>query len=77
VEPSLRRNLPAGHVAFASLASERALVAQAGGDWKTVLGLSDDAVSITKRRSKPDSMASTICRFAWCGGPRSTDSSVI
>src|SRR5205085_8581835 len=32
VEPWLKRNLPPGHVAFASLTSQRALLAQARGD---------------------------------------------
>ena len=31
-EPRLRRRLPAGHIAFASLASNRALIAQGRGD---------------------------------------------
>ena len=48
VEPWLKRNLPPGHVAFASLTSQRALLAQARGDLKTALRLSDEAIAMTE-----------------------------
>ena len=46
VEPKLRRNLPAGHYAFASLASERALNAQAAGDPRTASRFAKQAMDI-------------------------------
>lgn len=46
VEPKLRRNLPAGHYAFASLASERALNAQAAGDLRTASRFAKEAWDI-------------------------------
>jgi tetratricopeptide (TPR) repeat protein len=52
VEPRLRRNLPPGHIAFASLASERALVARARGDLKVATDLADQAVAITEASVK-------------------------
>jgi tetratricopeptide (TPR) repeat protein len=48
VEPRLRRNLPAGHIAFASLASEHALNAQAAGDLSSALNLFNQAVAIVE-----------------------------
>jgi len=48
VEPRLRAQLPAGHVAFASLASERAAVAQAAGDLRAALGYADTAQAIAE-----------------------------
>ena len=47
VEPLLRRELPAGHYAFASLALERAFLAQATGDLPTALRLVNEAFAIT------------------------------
>jgi serine/threonine protein kinase/tetratricopeptide (TPR) repeat protein len=52
VEPRLRRGLPAGHIAFASLASNRALIAQAGGDLPAALEHSDEAVVISEAAMK-------------------------
>ena len=46
VEPRLRSNLPAGHIAFASLAAERALLAQAEGDLPAAIRLIDAAKSL-------------------------------
>jgi tetratricopeptide (TPR) repeat protein len=46
VEPTLRRNLPPGHIAFASLAWQQALNAQARGDLQTALDLANQAVAI-------------------------------
>ena len=46
VEPRLRQNLPAGHYAFAALASERALDAQAAGDLHAASRYEKDAMDI-------------------------------
>jgi tetratricopeptide (TPR) repeat protein len=48
VEPALRRNLPPGHYAFASLISEHALIALARGDLATALQLSQQALTIVE-----------------------------
>jgi len=46
VEPRLRKNLPPGHFAFATLSAARALNALASGDTSDALKLADEAVSI-------------------------------
>jgi serine/threonine protein kinase len=46
VEPRLHKSLPAGHIAFGSLALQRALNAQARGDTRTALELVNQAVAI-------------------------------
>ena len=51
-EPRLRRNLPAGHYAFAALASERALNAQAAGDLSAALELTKQAMTIAEAAVK-------------------------
>jgi tetratricopeptide (TPR) repeat protein len=48
VEPRLRRGLPAGHIAFATLASNRALIAQASGNLPAALEQANDAVTISE-----------------------------
>jgi eukaryotic-like serine/threonine-protein kinase len=48
VEQRLRRSLPAAHIAFASLASQQSLNAQARGDAATAMQLANQAVSITE-----------------------------
>jgi serine/threonine-protein kinase len=48
VEPELRKGLPAGHIAFATLASSRALLAQAHGDLQAALELSTEAVTLSE-----------------------------
>jgi serine/threonine protein kinase/tetratricopeptide (TPR) repeat protein len=52
VEPKLRQGLPAGHIAFGTLASDRALLAQAQGDLQTALEFSDEAVAVAEAASK-------------------------
>jgi eukaryotic-like serine/threonine-protein kinase len=52
VDPRLRRSLPAGHIAFASLASDRALVAQARRDMPAALQHSKEAVAISEAAMK-------------------------
>jgi serine/threonine-protein kinase len=52
LEPSLRRELPPGHYAFASLTSDQALLAQAKGDLATALQLADKAVAIDEAAIK-------------------------
>jgi serine/threonine protein kinase len=48
LEPRLRRKLPPGHYAFASLTSDKALLAQANGDLPSALQLADEAISIAE-----------------------------
>jgi len=52
VEPRLRRNLPPGHYAFSSLASEQSLIALARGDPRTALRLADQALVIDEAAIK-------------------------
>jgi len=52
VEPRLRQSLPAGHYAFASLASEQALVALANGDVSAALRFADQGVAIDEAAIK-------------------------
>jgi len=52
VEPRLKRGLPAGHIAFASLASDRALVAVARGDLHEALEHANEAVAISEAAMK-------------------------
>ena len=46
MEPWLRKNLPAGHIAFGSLAAQRALLAQAQGDSASAMRFANEAVVI-------------------------------
>jgi tetratricopeptide (TPR) repeat protein len=46
VEPRLRQQLPPGHIAFASLTSERGLLAQARGELRMALDLTDGAIQM-------------------------------
>ena len=48
VEPRLRTALPPGHIAFAALASERALLARAQGDLQAALELMNPAIAIAR-----------------------------
>jgi eukaryotic-like serine/threonine-protein kinase len=52
VEPKLRRGLPPGHIGFASLASDRALIAQARGDSQGALEHANEAVAIAEAAMK-------------------------
>lgn len=51
-EPRLRRNLPPGHYAFASVASERSLISLADGDLPDALRLANEAVAIDEAAIK-------------------------
>ncbi len=46
MEPWLRKNLPAGHIAFGSFASQQSLLAQAQGDSAAALRFANEAVVI-------------------------------
>ena len=48
VEPRFRRMLPANHISFAALASERALLAQARGEMDRAIALADRAVGLAE-----------------------------
>jgi len=48
----LRRNLPAGHIAFAALASQKSLLEQARGRMDAALELANQAVSIAEASIK-------------------------
>jgi hypothetical protein len=52
LEPRLRRLLPAKHYAFASLASDKSLLARAEGDLSRALQLADQAVDIDEASIK-------------------------
>jgi tetratricopeptide (TPR) repeat protein len=48
LEPRVKRLLPPGHIAFASLASEHSLLAQARGDARSALADADRALAIAE-----------------------------
>jgi hypothetical protein len=52
LEPRLRKELPPGHYAFASIASEKSLLAKAEGDLPNALNFANDAVSIVEAAMK-------------------------
>jgi serine/threonine protein kinase len=52
VEPKLRRQLPAGHYAFASLASDKAILAEAAGNFTRALQLADQAIAMDETSIK-------------------------
>ena len=52
VEPRLRQTLPPGHYAFASLVSDKSLMAQMQGDFTTALQLADQAVAMDEATVK-------------------------
>jgi serine/threonine-protein kinase len=52
LEPRLRKMLPAGHVAFASMTSERALLEQARGDIERARDDADRAVALAEASSQ-------------------------
>jgi serine/threonine-protein kinase len=60
VGPRLERTLPAGHVAFAALALEQGLLAQASGDSRAALADLDKAVAIAEASPQGPSLMSTL-----------------
>jgi serine/threonine protein kinase len=52
VEPRLKHGLPAGHIAFASLASDRGLVALTRGDLRAALEHANEAIAIAESATK-------------------------
>ncbi|HME90420.1 MAG TPA: tetratricopeptide repeat protein, partial [Myxococcaceae bacterium] len=52
VEPRLRRALPPGHIAFASMTSEQSLLAQARGDLPSAFELANQAFAVTEAAIK-------------------------
>ena len=52
VEPRLRRALPAGHTAFASLLSDRAMIAQQRGELRHALELSNESMLVAETSLK-------------------------
>jgi Tfp pilus assembly protein PilF len=52
VEPRLKNGLPAGHIAFASLASDRGLVALTRGDLREALEHDNEAIAIAEAATK-------------------------
>jgi len=52
LEPLLRRSLPPDHYAFASIASERSLIAEGRGDLQTALKLATVAISLDEAAVK-------------------------
>jgi tetratricopeptide (TPR) repeat protein len=52
LEPRLRRSLPTGHIAFASLALQQALNAQARGEVQKALDLANQVVTIAEEAIK-------------------------
>jgi serine/threonine protein kinase len=60
VEPRLRRDLPPGHYAFASLASERGLLALARGDYDAALRLANQALAIGETAMKSRGQGASV-----------------
>jgi tetratricopeptide (TPR) repeat protein len=60
VEPRLRAALPPGHVAFVSIASEHALIAQARGDSSAALAAMNEAVALVETAIKTGGQGSEI-----------------
>jgi len=52
LEPLLRKSLPPGHYAFASIASERSVIAQERGDLQLALKLATEAISLDEAAVK-------------------------
>jgi serine/threonine-protein kinase len=52
VEARMRKVLPPGHIAFAAVASQRSMIAQARGDYQKALALADEAVGILEASMK-------------------------
>src|SRR5260370_7988025 len=63
VEPRLRRALPVGHYAFASLASDQSLNALAKGDVPGAVRLADQAVAIAEASIKAGGEGAVLLRM--------------
>ncbi len=63
LEPQLHRTLPAGHIAFGLLDSERALNAETAGDLKNALALQNQAVAIAETGRAKAGGTGALCRF--------------
>jgi tetratricopeptide (TPR) repeat protein len=66
VEQRLRTQLPPGHIAFGSLSSERGLLAQARGEPRAALDLTNRAIEIVKSSVQSGDRAPTSCRSSCC-----------
>jgi serine/threonine-protein kinase len=64
VEPRLTRMLPRGHWAFGSLASQKALLAQARGDFAAAKVAADRAVAIAETSQREDFLQLVLLRRA-------------
>jgi len=57
-EPRLHRTIPAGHIAFGSLATDRAFVAQQRGDLETALKFANEAIAVGEAASRAGRLGS-------------------
>jgi eukaryotic-like serine/threonine-protein kinase len=69
VEPRLRKALPPGHIAFATVLLQRSQIAQAAGDFQSAFDLADQALSIARAavaasRTSPDYLPHFTSRHA-------------
>jgi len=60
LEPRLARMMPAGHVAFGSLASQQALLAEARGDLVAALAAADRAIAMARSSVEPGAFSKQI-----------------
>jgi serine/threonine protein kinase/tetratricopeptide (TPR) repeat protein len=64
LEPRLRRHLPPGHNAFASLLANQALVASARDDFQTAIALANEAVAIGEAATKSGAQGAIVWSVA-------------
>jgi hypothetical protein len=64
LEPRLRRHLPPGHNAFASLLANQALVASARGDFQAAMALANEAVTIGEAATKSGAQGAIVWSVA-------------